>query len=99
MNKIIPIKLYRLITFFDTLQGEFTSTVRFSNVNFRYPTRPDVQVLNGLNISIEPGNTVALVGSSGCGKSTTVQLIERFYDAESGEVVRIFQNTFNHSRV
>ena len=38
-------------------------------------------------MSVEPGTTVALVGSSGCGKSTTVQLIERFYDTESGEVV------------
>ena len=36
---------------------------------------------------MEPGNTVALVGSSGCGKSTTVSLIERFYDPEGGEVV------------
>ena len=61
--------------------------MRFSAVNFRYPTRPDVQVLNGLDIVVEPGNTVALVGSSGCGKSTTVSLIERFYDPEGGEVV------------
>ena len=44
-------------------------------------------VLNGLDIVVEPGNTVALVGSSGCGKSTTVSLIERFYDPEGGEVV------------
>ena len=64
--------------------------MRFSAVNFRYPTRPDVQVLNGLDIVVEPGNTVALVGSSGCGKSTTVSLIERFYDPEGGEVVCIY---------
>ena len=64
--------------------------MRFSAVNFRYPTRPDVQVLNGLDIVVEPGNTVALVGSSGCGKSTTVSLIERFYDPEGGEVVYIY---------
>ena len=70
-------------------QKQVSSRVTFSGVNFRYPTRPDVQVLNGLNISVEPGTTVALVGSSGCGKSTTVQLIERFYDAESGEVVSV----------
>ncbi len=54
---------------------------------FQYPTRPEVQVLDGLNITVSPGQTVALVGSSGCGKSTTVQLIERFYDAEDGQVV------------
>ena len=47
-------------------------------------------VLNGLDIVVEPGNTVALVGSSGCGKSTTVSLIERFYDPEGGEVVCIY---------
>ena len=73
-------------------QNQITSTVRFSNVSFRYPTRPDVQVLNGLNVTVEPGTTVALVGSSGCGKSTTVQLIERFYDTESGEVVSTLCN-------
>ena len=47
-------------------------------------------VFNGLDIVVEPGNTVALVGSSGCGKSTTVSLIERFYDPEGGEVVCIY---------
>lgn len=44
--------------------------------------------MNGLQLSVEPGQTVALVGSSGCGKSTTVQLAERFYDVEDGVVVK-----------
>ena len=48
--------------------------------------------MNGLDIVVEPGNTVALVGSSGCGKSTTVSLIERFYDPEGGEVVCSYLN-------
>ncbi|KAI0673480.1 multidrug resistance protein 1 [Trametes maxima] len=60
--------------------------IRFENVHFRYPTRPDVRVLQGLNITVEPGTYVALVGASGCGKSTTVQLIERFYDPQSGTI-------------
>ena len=59
----------------------------FKNVDFHYPTRPDAKILDKLNITIPQGSTVALVGSSGCGKSTTVQLIERFYDALEGSVV------------
>lgn len=44
--------------------------IRLEDVHFRYPTRPGVRVLRGLNISVEPGTYVALVGASGCGKST-----------------------------
>ena len=64
-----------------------TGTVSFKDVYFNYPTRPKIPILQGLNISVESGQTLALVGSSGCGKSTTVQLIERFYDPKSGSVV------------
>lgn len=60
--------------------------VVFSNVHFRYPTRKDVKVLNGLDLVIEPGQTVAFVGHSGCGKSTSVGLLTRLYEAESGKV-------------
>ena len=56
-------------------------------MTFQYPTRPDVQVLQGLNVSVRPGQTLALVGASGCGKSTSVSLIERFYDVCGGRVV------------
>ncbi|KAL4222180.1 ABC transporter B member 11 [Mactra antiquata] len=67
-------------------EGTFESKIQFNKVTFKYPTRPDTTVLNSLDLSIEPGQTVALVGSSGCGKSTTVQLTERFYDPENGIV-------------
>jgi ATP-binding cassette subfamily B (MDR/TAP) protein 1 len=60
--------------------------IKYTNVYFAYPTRPTVSVLNGLNMNILHGKTVALVGSSGCGKSTIIQLLERFYDPASGEV-------------
>ncbi|XP_074938856.1 ATP-dependent translocase ABCB1-like isoform X2 [Phalacrocorax aristotelis] len=61
-------------------------SVEFQNVHFNYPSRPDVEILKGLNLKISCGQTVALVGGSGCGKSTTVQLIQRFYDPKEGTV-------------
>lgn len=66
----------------DNIEGN----IRFENVTFRYPAREDVQVLNGLNLQIEAGKTVALVGSSGCGKSTCLQLIQHLYNPLSGMV-------------
>ncbi|EED18280.1 ABC multidrug transporter Mdr1 [Talaromyces stipitatus ATCC 10500] len=61
-------------------------TVEFRDVHFRYPTRPEQPVLRGLNLTVKPGQYVALVGASGCGKSTTIALLERFYDPISGGV-------------
>lgn len=60
--------------------------VRFDDVTFRYPQRQEVQVLKGVTFEARVGQTVALVGSSGCGKSTIVSLVQRFYDTESGSV-------------
>ncbi|KAJ2557345.1 hypothetical protein EV175_001403, partial [Coemansia sp. RSA 1933] len=70
-------------TMVETLRGG----IEFKNVSFRYPSRPDVQILKGFNLDIKPGQKVALVGESGCGKSTTIGLIERFYDPEGGSVL------------
>ena len=58
----------------------------FESVKFSYPSRPDVKVLKGLSVSVKPGETLALVGQSGCGKSTCIQLLERFYDVSAGHV-------------
>ncbi|GFR64849.1 multidrug resistance protein 1 [Elysia marginata] len=66
---------------------EVRGFIKFQNVHFSYPSRPDVKVLNGLDIEAKPGQTVALVGASGCGKSTTVQLMQRFYDPHQGKVM------------
>ncbi|XP_073329242.1 bile salt export pump-like [Pagrus major] len=67
----------------DNFRGE----IEFFNCKFTYPTRPDIQVLNDLVVSVKPGQTLAFVGSSGCGKSTSVQLLERFYDPDEGQVL------------
>ena len=58
--------------------------IEFKNVSFAYPTKPDINVLKGISFSIQPGQSAALVGYSGCGKSTIIQLLERFYDVKDG---------------
>lgn len=63
-----------------------TGAISFRNVCFAYPTRPNNPIFNGFNLDIKAGSTVALVGPSGGGKSTTVGLIERFYDPSSGTI-------------
>uniref|UniRef100_A0A8C0AWX8 ABC-type xenobiotic transporter n=1 Tax=Buteo japonicus TaxID=224669 RepID=A0A8C0AWX8_9AVES len=67
--------------------SNFEGSIEFRNVHFVYPTRPEVQVLQGLNVKVNKGQTLALVGSSGCGKSTFIQLLERFYDPVEGQVL------------
>jgi ATP-binding cassette subfamily B protein len=60
--------------------------VRFDDVEFRYPLRPDTAALNGFSLSVQPGEAVALVGPSGAGKSTVFQLLLRFYAAQKGTI-------------
>ena len=62
------------------------SKITFSDVNFSYPTRTDVQVLKSVNFDLDRGNTLALVGRSGSGKSTIASLLMRFYAINSGSV-------------
>ncbi|GME41255.1 Multidrug resistance protein [Neofusicoccum parvum] len=63
----------------------FEGSFSLSNVRFRYPSRPDAQVLDGVSLTIEPKKITALVGSSGSGKSTLASLLPRIYDLEDGE--------------
>ncbi|XP_073533916.1 ATP-binding cassette sub-family B member 5-like isoform X2 [Phyllobates terribilis] len=67
----------------DIIKGD----VEFKDIHFCYPSRANVQVLNGLNVKVKSGQTVALVGHSGCGKSTTVQLLQRLYDPQQGSII------------
>jgi len=67
--------------------ARFRGDVRFDHVAFFYPSRPEVQVLRGLNFSVEAGKIVALVGPSGAGKSTIASLLLRFYDPQQGRIL------------
>ncbi len=69
------------------MDGSFKGEIEFRNVWFRYPARKSDWVLKGLNLTIRPYETVALVGESGCGKSTIVSLILRFYDINKGQIL------------
>ena len=64
------------------LQGD----IHYQDVRFSYPTRPDVEVLKGIDLRIKAGSKVALVGASGSGKSTIVALLQRFYKLDEGQI-------------
>lgn len=62
------------------------NNIEYKKIDFRYPTRPDVQILKDFNLDVIEGKTIALVGPSGCGKSTCIQLLQRLYDPERGRI-------------
>ncbi|PIA37909.1 hypothetical protein AQUCO_02900040v1 [Aquilegia coerulea] len=61
--------------------------IEFQQVSFTYPSRPDVQILRDLCFTVRSGKTMALIGESGCGKSTVISLLQRFYDMDSGIIL------------
>ena len=69
-----------------TLAATEPAGLTLDNVHFAYPTRPEVKVLNGVSLTIEPGEMIALVGPSGAGKSTLFDLLLRFYDPTQGTI-------------
>lgn len=69
-----------------TLPRPVKGEIRFEGVRFRYPARPEVSALDGVDLEVRPGETVALVGPSGAGKTTILQLLLRFYDPQQGTV-------------
>ena len=66
----------------ERMRGE----IAFEDVSFSYPSRPSISALDGVSLQINPGETVALVGPSGAGKTTIIQLVQRFYDPQNGRV-------------
>ena len=66
------------------LSDDLDGNINLGKGEFTYPTRPDTQVLNKISLMVKAGQRIALVGESGCGKSTVIQLIQRFYDLENG---------------
>jgi ATP-binding cassette subfamily B protein len=69
------------------LPPRIRGAIRFDNVSFHYPSRPDTAALANLSLDVTPGETVAFVGPSGAGKSTTFQLLLRFYDPDAGRLL------------
>ncbi|CAF1356644.1 unnamed protein product [Rotaria sordida] len=68
-------------------KADLIGNIDFSNVFFSYPSRPDIPILNGISFNVKHAQTIALVGSSGSGKSTCIQLLQRFYDPYSGSII------------
>ena len=68
------------------LPGPVRGEIGFHGVTFHYPARPQTSALEGIDLTVAPGETVALVGPSGAGKSTVIQLLQRFYDPQAGRV-------------
>ncbi len=68
------------------LPARIAGAIRFEEVSFAYPSRPDANALHNIAFEIRPGERVALVGPSGAGKSTVFQLLERFYDPQAGRI-------------
>ncbi len=62
------------------------SCIQFRDVELAYPRRPNVKVLNKLNVTFEAGKITAIIGPSGCGKSSIVALLERFYNVSAGQI-------------
>lgn len=70
-----------------TTSDNLTGKITFKNVFFHYPSRPNVSVLQDLSFQAEPGQIVAIVGKSGCGKSTCIQLLQQFYKPTQGQIL------------
>ncbi len=98
MMKEMPEVLDLNIDHSAALPGRLLSgDVRFEDVEFSYPSRPDMPVLNGISFHAKPGQQVAIVGPSGAGKSTLISLLLRFYDPDRGQILFDGDSSQNYS--
>jgi len=77
------------------IRQDIVPHIEFKNVSFSYPSRPSKSIFEGFNLVIEQGHSIALVGPSGGGKTTTLGLLERFYDPTEGQVLYLGQDVKN----
>jgi len=68
-------------------ENQIEGTIEFKSVSFAYPTKPDVMVTKSVSFNIDNNQVIALVGHSGCGKSSIINLIERYYNPLDGEIL------------
>ena len=87
MNTPSEINAFQAVNKDKQFPNNFKGKIEFKNVTFAYPTKPNQKILKNLSLVINPGEQAALVGYSGSGKSTIIQLIERFYDVNEGQIL------------
>ena len=68
-------------------EEDFRGEIKLEGVHFSYPSRKEVKVLDNVSLTFEVGKKTALVGPTGCGKSSIIQLIERFYEPQEGQIL------------
>eukprot|EP00615_Pteridomonas_danica_P006684 CAMPEP_0114342822 /NCGR_PEP_ID=MMETSP0101-20121206/10103_1 /TAXON_ID=38822 ORGANISM="Pteridomonas danica, Strain PT" /NCGR_SAMPLE_ID=MMETSP0101 /ASSEMBLY_ACC=CAM_ASM_000211 /LENGTH=405 /DNA_ID=CAMNT_0001477153 /DNA_START=829 /DNA_END=2046 /DNA_ORIENTATION=- len=95
-GEIAALRLFRVIDMIPKINSDSMEGIKpnscdgcfeVKDVHFSYPTRPELKIFKGYNLTIKAGETVALVGESGGGKSTVISLLERFYDPQQGQVL------------
>nr|CCA17254.1 ATPbinding Cassette (ABC) superfamily putative [Albugo laibachii Nc14] len=93
--KVIAVHIFRFLETTSTIDasskdgemiGNFHGNIHFEDVSFSYPTRPNVPVLQKYNLRIKAGQRIAFVGPKGCGKSSVIALLERFYTPDQGKI-------------
>lgn len=89
LNRVIEIKNIPIAMRQNNILSEidFCQDIKYENIHFAYPSRPNIQILDGLSITIKSSSFTALIGKSGSGKSTLLQLLLKFYEPKSGKIL------------
>jgi ATP-binding cassette subfamily B protein len=89
LNRVIEIKNIEIVNLSNNVSAEidFCQDIHYKNIYFSYPSRSNIQILDGLSITIKAASFTALIGKSGSGKSTLLQLLLKFYEIKSGQIL------------